>query len=406
MSAKDVSPGQDGGILKEITKEGVNDATPSFGSEVTVHYTGTLEDGTQFDSSRGRGEFKFTLGEGQVIKGWDEGVKTMKKGERATFTLKAEYAYGEAGSPPKIPPNSTLIFDIELLSWKAEDISADGDGSLTRTVVKKGPESWTKVHDACQATIKCKIMDEDKNSVLHDYGKIDLEVGEAELHKLPFGINTALKKMKRGDICRLKCTGKNDLLAENKQEFGLVPNGNYSFEVELCQFEKIQEAWEMNDASKIEQATLAKEKGTARLKSKHLTLAIQHYQRVLDLLDHMETKSGVDDYESISSQFHSLKLASQLNLSLVYPKIGEMYKAVSCASEAIKLDAKSEKAFFRRAQAQMALNEFEKAKNDFKTVVEINSENKTAAKQIKFCTDKMRKMKEDEKKRYAGKMFG
>lgn len=105
---------------------------------MTVHYTGTLEDGTQFDSSRGRGEFTFTLGEGQVIKGWDEGVKTMKKGELASFKLKPEYGYGEQGSPPKIPPNSTLIFEIELLSWKAQDISEENDGRLTKSIVKKG----------------------------------------------------------------------------------------------------------------------------------------------------------------------------------------------------------------------------------------------------------------------------
>jgi len=190
---------------------------------VVVHYTGTLQDGTQFDSSRGRGEFKFTLGQGQVIKGWDEGVKTMKKGERAIFTLSAEYAYGEAGSPPKIPANATLIFDIELLSWKAEDISDDGDGTLTRTVVKKGPESWTKVIDACQATIKCKILGE-KSAVLHDYGKVVMEVGEAELHNLPVGINTAVKKMHRSDVCHITCTGKNDLTAEQKKILKLPEN--------------------------------------------------------------------------------------------------------------------------------------------------------------------------------------
>ena len=190
---------------------------------MVVHYTGTLQDGTQFDSSRGRGEFKFTLGQGQVIKGWDEGVKTMKKGERAIFTLSAEYAYGEAGSPPKIPANATLIFDIELLSWKAEDISDDGDGTLTRTVVKKGPESWTKVIDACQATIKCKILGE-KSAVLHDYGKVVMEVGEAELHNLPVGINTAVKKMHRSDVCHITCTGKNDLTAEQKKILKLPEN--------------------------------------------------------------------------------------------------------------------------------------------------------------------------------------
>lgn len=109
MTGADVSVAQDGGIMKEVLTEGLGTATPSFGSEVlisfreslfdwnlkvTVHYTGTLSDGSQFDSSRGRGVFKFTLGQGQVIKGWDEGVKSMKKGERSVFTLRPEYAYG------------------------------------------------------------------------------------------------------------------------------------------------------------------------------------------------------------------------------------------------------------------------------------------------------------------------
>ena len=75
-------------------------------------------EGEQFDSSRhgfGGEPFEFTLGEGQVVRGWDEGFATMKPGERALLTIKAEYAYGDAGSPPKIPPQATLEFDVELI---------------------------------------------------------------------------------------------------------------------------------------------------------------------------------------------------------------------------------------------------------------------------------------------------
>ena len=81
-----------------------------------MHYVGTLENGSQFDSSRKRGKpFECKIGVGQVIRGWDEGVPQMSVGEKAKFTITPDYGYGADGYPPVIPANSTLIFEVELL---------------------------------------------------------------------------------------------------------------------------------------------------------------------------------------------------------------------------------------------------------------------------------------------------
>ena len=100
----------------EILKQGTGEEVKS-GDNIAVHYTGTLEDGTKFDSSLDRGNpFVFTLGIGQVIKGWDMGVLGMKVGEIRKLMIPSELGYGETGTPGgPIPPNATLIFEVELL---------------------------------------------------------------------------------------------------------------------------------------------------------------------------------------------------------------------------------------------------------------------------------------------------
>ncbi len=92
-------------------------AVATRGKRVRVHYTGWLTDGTKFDSSRDAGRaFVFTLGIGQVIPGWDEGVQGMREGGKRQLRIPSNLAYGERGSPPDIPPDATLIFDVELVN--------------------------------------------------------------------------------------------------------------------------------------------------------------------------------------------------------------------------------------------------------------------------------------------------
>jgi FK506-binding protein 1 len=105
------------GVKKSISKPGDSKNYPKNGDRVTVHYIGELTDGTKFDSSVDRNKpFVFNIGMGQVIKGWDVGVSSMSIGEVAIFRLTPDYGYGARGSPPTIPPNAELVFQVQLLA--------------------------------------------------------------------------------------------------------------------------------------------------------------------------------------------------------------------------------------------------------------------------------------------------
>ena len=122
------------GLVFMDTVKGSGDS-PKKGDKVLVHYTGTLVDGTKFDSSVDRGQpFEFTIGIGRVIKGWDEGVMSMKEGGKRRLTIPPELGYGSRGAGGLIPPNAILVFDVELIEVK--EAFVDTDFSLPGVEIK------------------------------------------------------------------------------------------------------------------------------------------------------------------------------------------------------------------------------------------------------------------------------
>ncbi|KAH6816263.1 FKBP-type peptidyl-prolyl cis-trans isomerase family protein [Perilla frutescens var. frutescens] len=182
------------GLKKKLLKEGEGWENPNSGDEVEVLYVGTLLDGTKFDSSVDRGTpFIFKLGQGHVIKGWDEGIKTMKKGEKALFTIPPELAYGESGSPPTIPPNATLQFEVELLSWTSvKDICKDG--GIFKKVIAEG-EGWQNPKDLDEVYVKYEAQLED-GTVVSKADGVEFTVKDG--YFCP-ALSKAVKTMKKGE---------------------------------------------------------------------------------------------------------------------------------------------------------------------------------------------------------------
>ncbi|GFR73423.1 peptidylprolyl isomerase [Elysia marginata] len=388
----DLSDEQDGGIIKEILTEGTGEERPSKGDKVTVHYVGTLLDGSKFDSSRDRGDkFTFTLGKGEVIKAWDKGVASMRKGEVAKLTCKAKYAYGESGSPPKIPPNATLVFEVELFSWQGEDITKSKDGGIIRSLVQEG-SGYQTPSDFAKVTIKYSASY--NGTVVFAETTASFTLGEVEDPKICSGLEMAVKKMKEKERSKFTMAPAYAFGKEGSETLGIPPDAILVFDVELQSFEKAKKAYEMDTPEKLDQAQIRKEKGTELFKKGLLEKAKLNYSTVLDYLDG-ETLEGEE-----KEKRDALVLMARMNLALCELKLGDNAKAIEHCNEALQLSENNAKAYFRRGQAHLNRKDYDLAIKDYEKVVSLEPENKAAKNHIIVCRKKLQDEHQREKKLY------
>jgi FK506-binding protein 4/5 len=228
----------DGSLMKVRLNVGEQGSRPKPGDKCKVHYTGTLIDGTKFDSSVDRGQpFEFTIGRG-VITGWSEAAPTLKKGEKARFTIKAHKAYGERGSPPKIPGNATLVFEIEMLSWQSQGgpIDLNNDGKVLKKVLIEGTgwdnpkmgQSDVVVHVEGRTTPvggHAVIFMNSRAS-----GKpIEWKLGSHELS----GLDDIVRSMKRGETCKAIMKASKGFSASGNAGGAVAPGTLIDLDVEL-----------------------------------------------------------------------------------------------------------------------------------------------------------------------------
>ncbi|XP_071508263.1 peptidyl-prolyl cis-trans isomerase FKBP4-like [Diadema antillarum] len=396
-TGEDVTPNLDGGVLKAVRREGdtSEEDRPMKGDKVFVHYVGTLTDGTLFDSSRSRNErFSFTLGQGQVIKAWDLGVATMRRGEIAVFTCKPEYAYGKKGQG-KIPPNSTLVFEVELFDWKGEDLTDDHDEGVIRRILNPG-EGYENPND--EASVEIHLVGQYQGKEFENRD-VSFVITEGSDHGVVDGVELALKKMKKGETARLKLKPKYAYGSEGKAEYNIPADAEVSFEVTLKDFKKAKEAWEMDVEEKLQQSEIIKAKGTDYFKQGKYKDAIKHWKKIINYLETETSAAGEEKEKS-----EAMQLAANLNVAMAAIKMEDFVEARNHCNRALELDASNVKGHFRRGQALFGMSEFELAKQDFQKVLDLEPSNKAAKNQLTLSNHKLKQHHQKEKRIY-GNMF-
>ncbi|XP_037631863.1 peptidyl-prolyl cis-trans isomerase FKBP5 [Sebastes umbrosus] len=387
----DVTPSKDQGVIKVVKRPGLDGEWPMIGDRVTVHYTGRLLTGKKFDCSRDRKEsFCFNVGKGQVLKAWDIGVLSMQRGEVCTLLCKPEYAYGSAGNPDKIPPNASVVFEMELLKFEGEILT--DDSGVVRRIKVKG-DGYTNPNDGASVEVH---LEGRCGGRLFDSRDVSFIVGEAEDKGVPLGVDRAMDKMQKGECCLLYLKPKYGFGSEGKPEYKIGPDKDIIYEVTLNGFQRAKESWEMDLPEKLDSAAAVKHKGNQYFKAGRYYQAVIQYQRIVSWLE-MECGTGIEQQKRIQSFMST----SHLNLALCFLRIKEFSQVVENCNKVIELDENNEKALYRRGEARLLRNDFSLAMEDFQHVLQVNPANQAARAQIFICQSKIKEHHEQDKKTYA-----
>jgi len=389
----------DGGVVKKVLKKGEGWKKPTKDSEVTVHYVGKLLDGTVFDSSREKNQpFTFKLGVHQVIKGWDKGVATMLKGEVAQFIIKSDYAYGKAGSPPSIPADATLQFEVELISWTDEkDLSSNKDGGVRKKILKEG-EGWDTPREESKVTVKLtgRLLDknDEPSTVFEPEHTLEFVVGEEQVIE---GIEVCVESMKQGEHALLTLLPKY-AYGEKGNELKQVPaNAKLQYDVELLELIKEKESWDMNAQEKIDAALKRKNEGNELFKESKFQRALKKYKKAMTFLD---SETGLSDEEKGKAK--ELKLPLYLNLAACKLHTKEYSEVKENCKKALEIDPSNTKALLRRGKAFIELDEWDSAKQDLNKALEVDPNNVEIKKELVHLNKKIANQNAKDKKMYKG----
>lgn len=410
-------PGTNGQLFKTVLVEGKGARFPPSGSQVSVHYVGTLaSDGSKFDSSRDRGDhFSFKIGQRQVILGWDKGVATMKKGERSNLRCLPEYAYGKNGSPPKIPADATLNFDVELFDWTSSEDISGGAKTLLKEKITAGT-GWDKADYESEVTCDVRIFSlaalggDGDDAAKAD--TVEAAADEAAFWvkrdwSFVYGVDTESQDLPAFDkVLKDLVPGERSAITVRASAYPLpsslgasLPPGDYVYDVAIKHLNVVK-TWNYQGQAKLDQARQRKDDANGYFGKKDFVNAEKKYRRALEFLE-------ASDYSYDEEQREACKqmtIACHSNLAQVFLNLKQWDAAVKCCDKAIAIDAAHSKSLFRRAKAFLGQSEFAAAKVDLKRILEIDASNADAHAEMQRAIEGERAYNQQQKARYS-KLF-
>ncbi|KAJ6337744.1 hypothetical protein OIU76_007430 [Salix suchowensis] len=305
------------GIKKKLLKRGLGWETPEFNDEVTVHYVGTLLDGTKFDSTIDRdSSVTMKLGQGEVVAGLDHGIITMKKGEHALFTLPPELGFGVAGRDT-VPANSFVRFEVELVSWiKVVDVSKDG--GIIKKIVEKG-EKHERPGDLDEVLVKYQVALSDGTIVAKTPEEgIGFHVKDGHLCA---ALPKATMTMKRGEKVKLVVQPQYAFGQEGKDASDAIhpvpPNSTLHIDLELISFKPVIDV--TGDAKVFKK--IMKEGEGSLVANEGATVTISYTARLED--GAVFERKGIDDGQPLQFITDEEQVIAGLDRAVATMKKGE-----------------------------------------------------------------------------------
>ncbi|XP_078430511.1 70 kDa peptidyl-prolyl isomerase-like [Wolffia australiana] len=377
---------KDGGIVKKILLRGEG-GKPGDLDEVTVKYRVLLPDGSVHAEALDGVQFYINMG--HLCPALPKILKTMEKGEKATVTVQPQYAFGENGRDGlnrccSIPPSTAVLIDLELVSFHLV-VDVVGDLKVVKKILKEG-EGHCLPNDGATVTVRYTGKLED-GTIFEKFGLNGEEPLQFILDEelVITGLDRSLATMAKGEVSLITVKpeyGYGSSLA--KAQLSDIPaSSTLIYEVEMLDFTKEKELWELNFQERIEVAEKLKEKGNSLVKIGRYQLAAKRYDKAIESIS--DTGPFSSDEEKLSG---ALRVSCWLNKALCSLKLKDFRGAIVSCSKVLEVESCNVKALFRRAQAYLENYDLDLAELDLKKGLEIDPLNREMRVMHKLVKDR------------------